>query len=193
MPAWDALGMASSPCPLPALAGTPLSTPCHGLHAPCLPSIPSSSLPCLTFFSPSNSPLFFPPLPPPTSPPSPLTKASSGSSGEGSACRASWLQDHWWPHARRSAFLACRAVSSLPLPLLLLGLRASGQAFAKQNYRALRVTICPFPTAGGCRLNPHHSLAALLPGTSGGGGSSFQLLPARDTRSHPPSGRTPWA
>lgn len=44
MPAWDALGMASSPRPLAALAGTPLSTPCHGLHAP-LPH-PSCPPPC---------------------------------------------------------------------------------------------------------------------------------------------------
>lgn len=35
-------------------------------------------------------------------------------------------------------------MSSLPLPLLLLRLCTSGQAFAKQNYRALWVMICPF-------------------------------------------------
>lgn len=53
------------PLLLAALAGTPLSTHPHGLHAPRAPSIMSSSLPCITFFSPSNSPLFFfPSLPP---------------------------------------------------------------------------------------------------------------------------------
>lgn len=35
-------------------------------------------------------------------------------------------------------------MSNHPLPLPLLGLCASGQAFAKQNYRALWVMICPF-------------------------------------------------
>lgn len=106
--------------------------PCPASLSSLLPTAPCSSSPLYLLLS----------LVPP---PSPLTEASSGSSGEGSACRASWLQEHWWPHARQSAFLAHRAVSSLPLPLLLLRLCASGQAFAKQNYRALRVMICPFP------------------------------------------------
>lgn len=74
-------------------------------------------------------------------------------------------------------------MSSLPLPLLLPRLCATGQASAKQNYRALWVMICPFCTAGGWRLNPHHSLSALFPCMSGRDG--YSSLTAASSRQRP--------
>lgn len=85
-------------------------------------------------------------------------------------------------------------MSNHPLPIPLLGLCASGRAFAKQNYRALWVMMCPLILY--CRWLEAESTPLPPSSVPMHFGKRSQFLPyscsqGRGQGSHPPSRRMP--